>query len=61
MAAVDDRDVNIGVIDEGIGERHAHRTGTYNEVVGVQRLHGGLVLLIAATFVGSRAQLAIGG
>src|SRR5580765_8109028 len=36
VATVDERDVHIRMIDEGIGEGHAHRPRAHNEVVGLQ-------------------------
>ena len=37
VAAVDERDVHVGVVDEGVREGHAHRAGADDEVVGLQR------------------------
>ena len=37
VATIDERDVNIRVIDEGVRERHAHRARAYDEVVRRQR------------------------
>ena len=37
VATVDERDADVGVIDEGIREGHAHRTSAHDEVVGLQR------------------------
>ena len=39
VATVDERDVHVGVIDQGVGERHAHRAGADDEVVGLERVH----------------------
>ena len=39
MATVDERDVHVGVVDQGVRERHAHRARTHDEVVGLQRAH----------------------
>jgi hypothetical protein len=36
VAAVDERDMDIRVVDERIREGHAHRPGTDDEVVGLQ-------------------------
>ncbi|MNT90753.1 hypothetical protein D3C72_2317340 [compost metagenome] len=33
MATIDERHMDIGVIDECVGKRHAHRTGPDDEVV----------------------------
>ena len=37
VATVDERDVDVGMVDERVGERHAHRACTHDEVVRVQR------------------------
>ena len=37
LAAVNEGDVDIGVINQRIGERHSHSTSTDNEVVGCDR------------------------
>ena len=39
VPAVDQRDVHIGVIDQRVGERHAHRARADDEIVGLQRSH----------------------
>ena len=39
VATVDERDVHVGVIDQRVGEGHAHRAGAHDEVVGLQRSH----------------------
>ena len=36
VATVDEGDVDVGVIDQGVGERHAHGAGTDDEVVGLE-------------------------
>ena len=38
MASVNDGDVNVGVVDKRIGERHAHRPSPDDEVVSLSRL-----------------------
>jgi hypothetical protein len=35
MAAIDDRDVDVSVVDERVGERHAHRPCAHDQVVGL--------------------------
>jgi hypothetical protein len=37
MPTIDKRDVHIGVIDQGVGERHPHSTGTDDDVVRAER------------------------
>ena len=37
VATVDERDVHVGMIDQRVGERHAHRPGADDEVVGLHR------------------------
>ena len=39
VATVDERDVDVGVIDQGVGERHAHGARAHDQVVGLQRSH----------------------
>ena len=39
VAAIDERDVHVRVIDERVGERHAHGSCADDEIVGFQRLH----------------------
>jgi hypothetical protein len=39
VAAIDERDVHVCVIDERIGERHAHGSGADDEIVGFERSH----------------------
>ena len=45
VATVDQRHAYVGVVDQRVGEGHAHRTGTDHEVVGVDgarhAVHGG--------------------
>jgi hypothetical protein len=41
VAAIDERDVDIRVIEEGVGERHAHRPCADDEIVGFQRARHG--------------------
>ena len=35
VAAVDEGDAHVGVVDQGVGERHAHGPGPDHEVVGL--------------------------
>ena len=35
VAAVDEDDAYVGVVDQGIGERHAHGTGPDDQVVSL--------------------------
>jgi hypothetical protein len=35
MASVNDGDMNVGVVDKRIGERHAHRPSPDDEVVSL--------------------------
>ncbi len=39
VATVDERDMDVGMVDEGVGEGHAHRARTHHEVIGLQRAH----------------------
>jgi hypothetical protein len=39
VAAIDERDVHVRVIDERVGERHAHGSCADDEIVGFQRSH----------------------
>ena len=39
MAAVNESDVDIGVINQRIGERHSHGTSTHHEIVGCDGSH----------------------
>ena len=39
VAAIDERDVHVRVIDERVGERHAHRSCADDEIVGFERSH----------------------
>ena len=62
MASLDDDDVGIRVLDQAVDERHAHRSGTDDEIVGLE-----LTLLVhiatltrnaGSVTVGNRAQSA---
>ncbi len=37
MPTIDKCDVHIGVIDQGVGERHPHSTGSDDDVVRAER------------------------
>ena len=37
VATVDQRDVHVRVIDQRVGEGHAHRPRAHDEVVGLER------------------------
>lgn len=39
MAAVDEDDLDIGVIDQRVGERHTHRARTHDEEIGRNGTH----------------------
>ena len=39
VATVDERDVHVRVIDQGVREGHAHRARAHDEVVGLRRSH----------------------
>ncbi len=39
VATIDERDVHVGVIDQGVREGHAHRARAHHEVVGLRRSH----------------------
>jgi hypothetical protein len=37
VSAVDQRHPDVGVVDQRVGERHAHGAGTHDQVVGIDR------------------------
>ena len=39
VAAVDQGDMHVGVVDQRVGERHAHRACTHDQVIGVEASH----------------------
>ena len=46
VATVDQRHAYVGVVDQGVGERHPHGAGSHHEVVGVDGArHGSTVAL----------------
>src|SRR3954454_8826475 len=42
VTAVDEGDADVGMGDEGVGERHPHRSGPYHHVVGLHHPRHGL-------------------
>ena len=47
VPAVHHDHADIGTIDQGVGERHSHRTGTDHDVVGIQLNHRHRLILSA--------------
>ncbi|MDZ7674575.1 MAG: hypothetical protein U5K30_05855 [Acidimicrobiales bacterium] len=39
VATVDESHVDVGMVDQGVGEGHAHRARTHHQVVGLQGAH----------------------
>src|SRR5690606_31539651 len=54
VAAVDEGDVDVGVVDQRVGEGHPHGTGADDDVVGLDRAHEARLLARRRAVKGAR-------